>query len=71
MSTATAKLYELPGGAVKEGAPADLMIFDKDEKWVVPDKFASKAVNSPFIGETMPGVIKYTIASGKVVYKTV
>ena len=71
MSTATARLYELPGGAVKEGAPADLMIFDKDEKWVVPDKFASKASNSPFIGETMPGVIKYTIASGKVVYKTV
>ncbi len=71
MSTATAKLYELPGGTVKEGAPADLMIFDKNEKWVVPDKFASKASNSPFIGETMPGVIKYTIASGKVVYKTV
>lgn len=71
MSTATAKLYELPGGTVKEGAPADLMIFDKNEKWVVPDKFASKATNSPFIGETMPGVIKYTIASGKVVYKTV
>ena len=71
MSTATAKLYELPGGTVKEGAPADLMIFDQNEKWVVPDKFASKATNSPFIGETMPGVIKYTIASGKVVYKTV
>lgn len=71
MSTATAKLYELPGGTVKEGAPADLMIFDQNEKWVVPDKFASKASNSPFIGETMPGVIKYTIASGKVVYKTV
>lgn len=70
MSISTAKLYEIPGGAVKEGAVADLMIFDKDEKWVVPSEFASKAVNSPFIGETMPGVIKYTIASGKIVYKS-
>lgn len=68
MSSATARLYELPGGCVAIGEPADLMIFDKEAKWVVPSKFASKAVNSPFIGETMPGVIKYTIASGKVVY---
>lgn len=68
MSSATARLYELPGGSVAIGKPADLMIFDKEAKWVVTSKFASKAVNSPFIGETMPGVIKYTIASGKVVY---
>lgn len=68
MSISTAKLYDIKGAVVKKGFPADLMIFDREEEWIVPPTFASKATNSPFIGETMPGVIKYTIASGKVVY---
>lgn len=69
MTTGTAHLYELPAGTVQEGRPADLMIFDPAATWIVPEKSASKAVNSPFIGETMPGVIRYTICSGKIVYE--
>lgn len=67
MSYAPAKLYRLDAGYVAEGGPADLVVFDPDREWVV-DKFASKAVNSPFVGETMPGVISYTICNGEMVY---
>ena len=68
MSYAPAKLYHLDAGYLSEGSPADLVVFDLHKEWVVND-FASKAVNSPFVGETMPGVISYTICGGKIVYQ--
>lgn len=68
MSFAPAKLYHFDAGYLKEGGPADLVVFDPKKEWVVKD-FASKSVNSPFTGETMPGVVSYTICGGKVVYR--
>lgn len=47
MSLNPATLYKLDCGRMEEGAPADFVIFDENEKWVV-DSFASKATNSPF-----------------------
>lgn len=67
MSYAPAKLYHLDAGYLAEGGPADLTVFDPHKEWVV-DTFVSKAANSPFVGETMPGVISYTICGGRVVY---
>lgn len=68
MSLAPAKLYHLDAGYLAEGGPADLVVFDPEKEWVVKD-FASKAANSPFVGETMPGVVSYTICGGKIVYR--
>lgn len=68
MSLAPARLYRLDAGYVAPGGPADLVVFDPEKEWVV-ENFASKAVNSPFIGETMPGVISYTICRGEIVYR--
>lgn len=68
MSLAPARLYHLDAGYVAEGGPADLVVFDPDKEWVV-SKFVSKAENSPFVGETMPGVVTYTICAGEIVYR--
>lgn len=68
MSLAPAKLYHLDAGYLAEGGPADLVVFDPKKTWVVKE-FASKAANSPFVGETMPGVVSYTICGGKVVWR--
>ena len=68
MSYAPARLYHLDTGYLAAGGPADMVIFDPDKVWTV-DQFASKAANSPFVGERMPGVIAYTICEGKVVYR--
>lgn len=67
MSLAPAKLYHLDAGYLKEGGPADLTVFDPKKEWKV-ERFASKAANSPFVGETLPGVISYTICGGAIVY---
>ncbi len=68
MSTAPCLLYGLDGGVIREGAAADLVLFDPKACWKVKE-FASKSSNSPFIGEEMPGVIYYTICGGKIVYQ--
>lgn len=67
MSLAPAKLYHLDAGYLKEGGPADLTVFDPKKEWKV-ESFASRAANSPFVGETLPGVISYTICGGAIVY---
>lgn len=65
MSYAPARLYHLEAGFLAEGGPADLVVFDPGGEWVV-DGFVSKASNSPFVGEKMPGKVTYTICGGKI-----
>ena len=68
MSTAPCRLYGLKGGSIAEGAEADLVLFSPKETWIVQE-LASKADNSPFIGETLPGVVHYTVCGGRIVYQ--
>lgn len=67
MSYAPAKLYRLDAGYVAEGGPADLTVFDPRQEWTA-EKFKSKAANTPFMGEIMPGVVRYTICGGRIIY---
>lgn len=69
MTINPARLYGLSAGSLEVGAGADLVIFDEDEEWVVPSEFYSKSNNSPFIGMTLTGKVKYTICDGRVVYQ--
>jgi dihydroorotase len=50
------RLLALPAIAVKEGAMANLTIFDPAAQWVVdPQSFRSKSRNSPFRGAKLTG----------------
>ena len=69
MTINPANFYKLDAGTIEEGKFADLVIFDENEEWIVPEKFASKASNTPFIGEKLYGKVKYTICNGKIVYR--
>lgn len=68
MTVNPARLYNLKKGVLEEEGIADIVIFDPEEKWVVSE-FASKSSNSPFIGQSLCGKVKYTICDGRIVYK--
>ncbi len=68
MSYEPARLYHLDAGYLEEKGPADLVLFNCRDRWQV-ERFASKACNSPFVGQWMPGTIMYTICGGRVVYR--
>jgi len=64
-----AKIFNLKGGDLSEGSPADITIFDPQKEWVVePNKFKSKGRNTPFKGWKVKGKNLLTIVAGKVVY---
>lgn len=68
MSTAPRAILGLPDG-LSPGSHADITLFDPEEVWTVsPEKFLSKARNTPFGGMRLCGRNKYTIVNGKIVF---
>jgi dihydroorotase len=53
-----------------EGKPADLVVFDRSERWMVTrDALASKGKNSPLLGMELSGRVLLTMAAGRVAYQ--
>ena len=69
MTVNPANLYAFDAGYIAAGGPAELVIFDAEKSAVVSNDFASKASNSPFVGETLQGIITHTICDGQIVYQ--
>ena len=67
MTVNPSELYGFSSGDISVGKPADLVIFDPDESYIV-DTFASKSTNSPFRGMELYGRIYYTICDGRIVF---
>jgi dihydroorotase len=69
-STGPAEVFNLPGGSLREGEPADLTLLDLRKRWTVdPAKFKSKARNTPFAGRQLRGAPVATIVGGKTVWR--
>ena len=69
MTVNPAQLYGFDAGFLAEEGPADITIFDPKADRLVSDHFASKAANSPFVGEELKGQVKYTICNGEIVFQ--
>jgi dihydroorotase len=52
------------GGPIEPGRPANLVVFDPAESWVVEPPFASKARNSAFLGRRLTGRVRHTMLRG-------
>ena len=72
MSTRPAELLGLPGGTLKSGAIADVIIVDLETPWVLdPGELKSKCKNTPFDEARMTGRVVRTIVAGRTVYEYV
>jgi dihydroorotase len=70
MSTMPARIFNLPGGTLGTGSPADVLIADPKAGWVVnPAEFFSKSRNTPFVGRRLTGRADVTIVGGQVVFQ--
>ncbi len=69
LSTAPARLFGLPGGTLKPGAPADLALVDLDEPWVVNESgIRSRSKNTCFEGARLQGRVLQTMVAGRTVF---
>ena len=68
MSSAPARIFNLPGGTLRAGSPADVTLLDPETRFQVTNTFRSKASNSPFIGEMLHGRVVATIVGGVMKY---
>ena len=69
MSTNPANILRLPGGTLRKGSLADIVLFDPMQSWTVDaQKLHSKSKNTPFDGMELTGRVVGTILGGKLVY---
>ena len=55
--------------AIEPGATADLVLVDPSAAWRVErEVLASASANTPLLGRELPGVVRLTLASGRVTY---
>jgi dihydroorotase len=52
------------GGPIEVGRPANLVVFDPSEEWLVEPPFVSKARNSAFTGNRLQGRVRFTMLRG-------
>jgi dihydroorotase len=72
MSTTPAELLSLPGGSLRQGSPADVIVLDLDSPWVLdPAELKSKCKNTPFDEARLQGRVVRTIVAGRTVYEYV
>ena len=68
MSCGPARIFNLPGGTLRNGTPGDVTLLDLDAEVTFRAPFASKASNSAFIGQTLRGRAVTTIVGGAIRY---
>jgi dihydroorotase len=77
LRTLLAALSTRPAAVIGEqrslavGEPAHLVLFDPNARWTVaPETLASASVNTPLLGIDLPGVVRLTVADGRVTYRS-
>lgn len=70
MALHPANLLRAQHGRLQKGAPADLIIVDPDEPYVLdPTRLHSLSKNTPFDGARLEGRVHRTLVQGRIVYE--
>lgn len=64
-----ARVFNLPGGMLRPGAPADVTVFDPHAPFTVSEEtLVSKSPNTPLLGMRLAGAVRATLVGGRIVY---
>jgi dihydroorotase len=70
MSAVPARLVGLEAGRMAKGAPADLIVLDRDYPWVVDAaNLRSRCKNTPFDEARLSGKVFATLVAGRIVHR--
>ena len=69
LSSGPAQALRLPAGQLCVDSPADIVLFDPNASTLAGEQWLSKGSNCPFIGHSLPGLVRYTFVDGKAVYQ--
>ncbi len=66
-----ARVIGLDAGTLKPGSAADICVFDPKAPFTVSrDTLRSQGKNTPFLGRTLAGKVRYTLIDGHLAYST-
>jgi len=69
LSTKPAQILRQPGGVLKSGVPADVLVFDPEQAWEVTEaQLVSKSKNSPYLGQSLFGQVESVWINGILKY---
>jgi dihydroorotase len=69
LSTNPARVLNLPGGTLADGAPADIVVIDPERRTIVDvTRQRSRSRNSPFHGWELRGGVAITMVGGRIVH---
>ena len=70
MSAGPARVYGLEPPRIEPGAEANLVLLDTEASWqVTEDGFRSRSANSWLLGQELKGVVRMTVAAGRIVHE--
>jgi dihydroorotase len=70
LSDGPARAFNLPGGHLAPGAPADITLVEPDVEWTVDaTRFFSRSRNTPFHGRRLTGRVSQTWVGGRLVFE--
>jgi dihydroorotase len=71
LAVGPARILNVPGGSLAEGAPADITIVAPDQPVTIrAARMRSKSKNTPFDGRELKGAVAATIVGGRAIYVT-
>ncbi|MBX3270090.1 MAG: dihydroorotase [Sandaracinaceae bacterium] len=69
LTSAPARVGKLEGGALREGAPADVAVIDPALRWTLrASDMRSKSHNTPFLDRELEGAVTHTFVGGGLMY---
>jgi dihydroorotase len=70
LSANPARVFNLPGGSLAEGTPADVVVLDPDRRTTIDaSRQKTRSRNTPFHGWELRGAVLLTVVGGRPVYR--